>query len=163
MHPLITMGARENLKLDILDFGCLRVAFIENAGKKILPPKENLMPCQQGATTVGEAPHPPLQDMVWPNLLRLRLSSSFSHINCRVLNMPRGPLTKNLIPPPGFKVQKADLCLCHPRTEGVWEAEEWTGEVAMPAWQWAPSLVKGSWPTSGRAVQGPRSGLWEGW
>ena len=101
MHPLIAMVAKENPKLGKLDFGCFRMPFIENGGRKILPPKENLVRLQQDAAAVGKAPHP-------PHPLRLRFTSSFSHTNHRALKLPREPLTKNLIPPPGFKVQKAD-------------------------------------------------------
>lgn len=82
--------------------------FIRNEGRKLLPPKENLVRRQQDASAVENPPHPPLQAAVWPNLLRLRLTSSFSHTNHRALKMPRGPLTKNLFPPPGFQVQKAE-------------------------------------------------------
>lgn len=35
MHPLITEVARENPKLDRLDFRCHWMPFIENGGRKI--------------------------------------------------------------------------------------------------------------------------------
>lgn len=41
--------------------------------------------------------------------------------------MPREPLTRNLIPPPGFKVQKADPRLYHPNRQGAWKEGKWGG------------------------------------
>lgn len=46
------MAARENLKPDIPDFSYLWMQFIENEGKKMLPPKESLVRCQQDAAEV---------------------------------------------------------------------------------------------------------------
>lgn len=49
------MAARENLKPDIPDFSYLWMQFIENEGKKMLPPKESLMLLRWKIS-----PHPPL-------------------------------------------------------------------------------------------------------
>lgn len=54
------MVARENLKLDIPEFGYFRMRFIENDGRKMLPPKESLVTSQQDAAEVEDSPYPPL-------------------------------------------------------------------------------------------------------
>lgn len=38
----VSMGARENIKLDLPDLGYIRMPFMEKEGRKIPPPKQNL-------------------------------------------------------------------------------------------------------------------------
>lgn len=90
------------------------------------------MRCQQAAAAVENC-HIRLCKLVWPQLLGLRLTAGFSHFNRRAMNMPREPLTKFLIPPPGFKVLKAEPSLRHPGMQEAWETEKWGSEAALPS------------------------------
>lgn len=104
LHHPITIVARVNLKLHIPDLGCLWMPFTENDGRKILHPKENLVTCQQDGTAVEMPPHPPLPAVVWPNLPGCGSLQVPATPTTGALKMSRGPLTKNVIPLPGFKV-----------------------------------------------------------
>lgn len=104
IHHPITIVARANLKLHIPDLGYLRMPFTENEGRQILHPKESLLRCQQGATAVEMPPPPPLPAVLWPNPPGCGSPQVSATPTTGALQMPRGPLGKNVIPLPGFKV-----------------------------------------------------------
>lgn len=76
--------------------------------------------------------------------------------------MPREPLTRNLIPPPGFKVQKADPRLYHLNRQGAWKEGKWGGGGGS-ARKTMRRVSDDEQPANMvPVVRGPRSGLWKG-